>query len=107
MVVRWSRVNPREGAAMASDRPFLDAGGVDRPAADLEKDPGQRSRRRSGNRTARAELEQALVTRATDDARLWIGDDRAGKMRALLPVRQEATVLLPHEEAGVVLAGVG
>src|SRR5262245_52222797 len=90
----------------SSDRPFLDSCRVDLVPPQLEMHEWQRAARWTGYRTARSQVEVALVAGAVDHALLHQRSHGAGEMRASLTVRDELAFLRAHHDTVVLLAGI-
>src|SRR5689334_23184017 len=98
-------------AAAPSDRPPLDACGVNVITAKLQKNPCQWTRRWPGQHNARLQVKQTLMTGAVNHALLHIGYHRAGQVRAFLAVSDQPSAIgIPfaraNENAVVVLVRI-
>src|SRR5688572_598450 len=93
-------------AASRSRRPLLDTGREYLVTADLEAHPRQRAARRPGSRTARRQIEVALMARTPDVSAIEARHDGARQMRAFLAVGDQVTAGVPHQETRIVLRRV-
>ena len=79
---------------------------MDDLVADLERDPRQRTAWRPGNRSAREQVEIAVVAGALETSQVHFWHHGTGEVRAFLVVGQEGLGVGPQQNARVMLTGI-
>src|SRR4029453_2669717 len=89
-----------------SGGPRLDASRVDVLPANLEGDARQGPSRRARRWSSGLKIEEAVMTRAVQDALLRLGNDGARQVRALLTVGHQVALRQSNQHAVVQLARI-